>query len=143
MKNKPKVFKAILTSILAFIVFALVYIAAYLIFGGLILLLSKIPLIGSLVDLIFYFRGDSPDLMLSLLCPGIAYIVTMATQAAVNKDAPTRGLCSILLGVGIVLLQAVSLVLNLIYGESIWTNIVLIITGCIIFSSGYGEIKED
>ena len=142
MQNKPKVFKAIFTSALAFIIFSVVYIVAYLIFGGLISLLLKTPLIGQLLNSLFHIRGDSPMLMLSLLCPGIAYSITMYTQSAVNKDAPTRGLSCILLGIGIVLLQTISLVVNLIYDEGIWSNIVQIITGCIFFSAGMGYIKK-
>lgn len=143
MSNKPKVFKAFITSLLAFIVFSVIYMVAYLIIGGAIYLLSKIPLIGRLVDLLFFFRGDTPDMMLSLLCPGIAYLVTMAAQEKINKETPTRGLSCILLGIFIMILHIVSLIINLAYGDGILKNVIQLIAGFIIFSNGMGDIKKN
>lgn len=143
MQNKPKIFKAILTSVLGFFAFTLSYLLAYLIFGGIIYVLLKIPLIGRLIDLIFFFRGDSPDLMLSLLCPGVAYFVTMSLQEKINKEAPTRGVSSVLLGIFIMLLNIASLIINLIYGDGILKNVIQIIAGLVIFFGGMGEIKEN
>lgn len=142
VQTRPKIFKAILTSVLAFIIFFVVYFLVYIICGLAIDLLLGIPVIGWLIDLLFFFRGDSPKLVLSLLSPGVSYWVTIIIQEKISKDAPTMGLSCILLGVGVALLQVLSLVLNLIYGESIWTNIVLIITGCIFLFNGIGEIKK-
>lgn len=142
MQNKPSVFKAIVTSLLAFIVFTVVYMVAYLIVGGVFYLLLKIPLIGRLVELLFYSRGDTPDMMLSLLCPGLAYLVTMAIQEALNKETPTKGLSCVILGVLIMLLHIISGVINLIYGEAILKNVVQLVTGFAIFSSGIGHIKK-
>ena len=142
MQNTPKVFKAILTSVLGSCIFFLSYLLSYLIVGGILYLLSEIPIIGNLVDLLFYFRGDSPDLMLSLLCPAVAYGATIITQEFINNDAPTRGLSCLLIGVGIVLLQVICLVLNLYYGEGVWTNIVLIITGAITSIYGWREMSK-
>ena len=142
VQTRPRIFKAIFTSILAFIIFAIVYLIGYLIIGGAIYLLSNIPLIGRLVGLLFFFRGDTPDMMLSLLCPGVAYLVTMATQEKINKDAPTRGLSCILLGIFVMLLHIASLIINLIYGNGILKNIAQTIAGFVIFSNGIGELKK-
>ena len=143
MSSKPKVFKAIITSLLAYAIFSAVYFIVYLIFGLAIDFLLEIPVIGWLIDLLFFFRGDTPDMMLSLLSPGIAYLVTMAAQLKINKETPTRGLSCILLGIFIMLLHIVSLIINLIYGDGIFKNIIQAIAGFFIFSSGLGELKEN
>ena len=140
---RPKVFKAILTSVLAFIIFSVVYFLVYFICGLVVNLLLEIPVIGRLIDLLFFFRGDTPDMALSILSPGIAFFVTMAAQEKLHKDAPTKGLSCVLLGIIIVLLHIVSLFVNLIYGNGIFKNIVQIIAGFIIFSNGMGELKEN
>ena len=143
MINKPKVFKAIITSLVAFTFFSVVYFLVYFLCGLLINLLLKIPLIGWLIDLLFFFRGDSPDMVLSILSTGVAFFVTMTIQEKINKEAPTRGLSCVLLGIFIVLLHIVSLIINLIYGDGILKNVIQIIAGCIIFSGGMGELKEN
>lgn len=143
MNEKPKVFTAILLAILGFFSFALSYLLSYFVLGGIVYGLSKIPLLGKLFDFIFFLRGDSPDLMLSLLCPGIAYMATIAILNALTKSNSTMGLSCIIIGVCIMLLQAIALVINLVYGEGIWKNIVLIIAGFMLLSSGSGNIKEE
>ena len=143
MKNKPKVFKAITTSLMAFAIFSVVYFLVYFLCGLAVNLLLEIPVIGKLVSLLFFFRGDTPDMALSLLSPGIAYFVIMAVQQKINKDSPTRGLSCILLGIFIVLLHIISLIINLIYGAGILKNVIQIVAGFVIFSNGMGDIKED
>ena len=142
MQNKPKVFKAIITALLASIIFITSYLLTYLIVGGVLYLLVRMPLIGKLIDLLFFFRGDTPDMALALLCPGVAYYVTMFAQAAMNKETRTRGLSCVLHGAGIVLLQVISIVINLIYGDGILANITQLVAGFAIFSGGMGELKE-
>jgi hypothetical protein len=66
----------------------------------------------------------------------------MLVQEAMNKDDPTKGLSCVILGVCIALIHVISIVINLIYGESILKNIVQLIVGCIIFSSGIGMLKD-
>lgn len=141
MQNKPKVFQAIATSLLMFVAFYIVYLLTYLVAGGVIYLLTNIPLIRNLVGWLFSIRGDTPDMMLSLLCPGIAYLATMVMQEKINKDTPTRGLSCILLGLIIVPLHIISLIINLIYGNGILSNVVQIIAGSAIFYNGIGELK--
>lgn len=135
-KTKPKVFRAIVTAFLTFFVFGAVYLLAYLILAGVIYVLSIIPLINRLVDLLFYWRGDSPDMLLSVLAPTIAYFVTMVVQESVNKNKPTRGLSCIILGILVTLLHIVSIVINLIYGDGILANITQAIAGIVILHNG-------
>lgn len=142
MQKKPRVFKAIATALLCLAIFGAVYLLAYLLLGGIIYVLSLIPVINWLVDLLFYIRGDTPDLMLSLFSPIVAYYTTMAAQEYINKEKPTRGLSCILLGIIITIIHVLSLVTNLIYGDGILKNIIQAIVGIVIFSSGRGMLKE-
>lgn len=133
---KPKVFKAILTGLLGIAFFATVYILTSLIVGGVIYILMKIPLIDNLVGWFFYIRGDSPDLMLAILAPTIAYTLTKWLLVTINKDSPTQGLSCIVAGVIITIIHILSLILNLIYGESILFNISQAIAGLVLFLFG-------
>lgn len=143
MSTRPKVFKAIITALLAAVVFTLSYAITYLVGGIINDLLIKVPLIGKLISWLFRIRGDSPGMVLTLLSSGVAYYVTMAAQEAINKDARTRGLSCVLHGAGIVLFQIVFLFINLIYGDAILANVIQLIAGFIIFSGGMGELKEN
>lgn len=141
-EKKPRVFKAILTALLGLVIFSLVYLLSYLIVGGIIYILSLIPVIGKLVDLLFYMRRDTPDMMLSLFSPILAYYCTMAAQEAINKDKPTRGISCVLLGIIIIVLHLFSIISNLLLGEGILKNIIQAIAGFVIFNSGKGCLKE-
>ena len=141
-QKKPKVFKAIMTALLSLLIFGVVYFLSYLIVGGIIALLLKIPVIDTLLGWLFRLRGDTPDMMLSMLSPILAYYCTMATQESINKDKPTRGLSCVLLGIVIVVLHIFSIISNLLLGEGILKNIIQAIAGIVIFNSGKGELRE-
>ena len=142
MNNKPKVFKAIVIAILGIFLFYLSYIIFYLIIGGIIQILSSLPLIGTLLMWLFVLRGDTPDMMLSFLVPMISYFVVMLAQEKINKIDSTRGLSCEILGICLIVLNVVSLILNLFYGEGILKNIIQAITGIVFFSSGKKLIDE-
>lgn len=143
MNNKPKVFKAIAIAVLGILLFYFSYIIAYLIIGGAIQFLSAIPLIGTLLGWFFSLRGDTPDMMLSLVIPAISYFVVMLVQEKINKHDLTRGLSCKILGICLIVLNALSLVLNLLYGEGILKNIIQIITGVVFYSSGKNILEEN
>ena len=142
MSNKPKVFKAFVTSLVAFVMVSVVHFVVYLLCGLTIDLFLKIPVIGWLIDLLFFFRGDTPDMALSILSPIIAYFVTLGVQEKMNKETPTRGLSCVLLGILIILLHIVSLIINLIHGDGILKNVIQIIAGYVIFNGGISDLKE-
>lgn len=142
MSKKPRVFKAILTALLGLLTFGLVYFVSYVIVSGIISLLLKIPVIDKLLGWLFYVRGDTPDMMLSLMAPILAYYGTMAIQEYINKDKPTRGLSCILLGIFIMVLHIFSIVINLLYDGGILKNIIQAIAGFVIFNSGRGYLDE-
>lgn len=136
VKEKPSIFKAIMSALLGLIIFGLVYIMSYIIVSLIIYVLSLIPLIGGFVDWLFYVRGDSPDLMLSILSPTVAYFVTMFSLESINKSCPTFGLSCVILGICLLVLHIASIVLNLLAGEDILKNIVQAIAGVLIFIAG-------
>lgn len=142
MKGKPQILKSVFSSLLALIVFSLVYFLVFLVLGGIILVLSNIPVIGSLVKLLFYFRGDSPDMMLSLMSPIVAYFVATALLEKINKLRANSGLACILLGVFILLIHVPSLVINLLAGDAFLANITQGIAGVVFIISGHGILKE-
>ena len=141
-ETKPRVFKAIMTALLGLTVFGLVYLLSYLIIGGIINLLLQIPVLDKLIGWIFRLRGDTPDMMLSILSPILAYYCTIAAQASINKDKPTRGLSCVLIGIIIMVIQVLSVFINLIYGDGILKNVTQAIAGFIIFAYGKGDLRE-
>lgn len=136
MKPKPHIFKAILFSLLSLIVFGLAYILTFLIVGGIIYLLTLIPIVNKLIGWLFYIRGDTPNSMLILLSTIIAYVVTTEIHERIIKDDPTTGLSCILTGSYIALLQIASLIINIMYGDPFFINIVQIIAGISLIVHG-------
>lgn len=140
--EKPRILKAIFTAILAFIVFGLVYLLTFLILGGIIYVLSIIPIIGGLVDLLFSIRGDSPDMLLATLSPTVAYITSKITIDKIGKTVSTTGLTCILVGIFILLVHIPSLIINIAYGEWFFPNITQALAGIVFMVKGIGSTKE-
>lgn len=140
MENKPKVLKSIFLAIISFAVFYLTYLLVYLLISASITLLSKLPIVGFLIDWIFLLRGDSPDMMLSLLCPVVSFYTSYGSIWAMSKNQEaTTNLSAKILGVLLVSVNAISLIINLIYGEGILKNICIVIAGILIFSSANAD----
>lgn len=146
MKSHPNILKSIFISILTLLVFALVYFITFLLLGGIIYLLTKIPLIGTLISWLFSLRGDSPDMVLAILAPAIAYYTSIAVAAKMGKDNPTINLSYILLGIYILVIHVPSLIINLVNGEWFFPNITQSIAGIVLLFNGatsFREAKED
>lgn len=141
-KPKPKVFRSIITSLLALFIFGAIYLTAYVILAGIVYILSLIPVVSSLWDLLFYWRGDSPDMLLAILAPTISFFITMTVQDAINKDKPTKGLSCVLLGIFLMTLHIISFIINLIYEDVVLANITQAIAGFIIFRAGRAYLEE-
>lgn len=142
MNQKPKVFKSILTAILGALVFGGVFFLTALIVGGIIYLLTQIPVIGGLIEWLFYMRGDSPDLLIALLAPQLAYAAAKSVLSKINKDAPTLGLSCEIAGISIAAVHILSLVANLLAGDSVLFNIAQGIAGVVLFFFGKNTISE-
>ena len=140
MNKQPQIVKSILLSLLGIIIYYLSYLLIYLIIGGAIEILSKIPLIGWLIGFLFYIRGDSPDMMLSLICPAASCLLSGICIEKLSKDRTgTFLLASLLLGIFLIIINAIAVILNLCYGEAmgILKNICIILSG--LYLAGLGK----
>ena len=68
-ENAPKVLPAIAIALSALVAYVIVYLLSYLIIGRALLLLSRIPLVSTLLRYLFLVRGDSPSVLTALLFP--------------------------------------------------------------------------
>lgn len=126
---KPNIIKAILSTILALLVFGLTYILARLIIVGIASVLSCIPIIGTLIN--------SPDNILPDILPAaVAYLLTVLIIEKCNKNPGTQALTCSITGMSIIVVHILSLILNLRYNESIWLNIIQGCAGICLFSHG-------
>lgn len=136
MKDKPKILKSILTSILGLIVFFAIYFATFFLVGEIILLLAKIPIISGLIGRLFKARGDTPDMMLCVLSPSIAYLAAVAVIERINKHQPTENLAFIILGVLILAIHIPALIINIINGGYVLPNITQGVAGIAFIAKG-------
>lgn len=118
MNAHPKTLRAILVSFLGCILFYLVNAIIVLILSGIIYLLAQIPLIRILANWLARFIGAD-----SFLVPLIGYFITLLTVCELSKDTATADLSCILLGSYLLVISVICLILNLLYGNPIWINI--------------------
>ena len=137
-QTKPKVITAILDTILAFIVYNLVLTVVALIFSFIIMILQSVPFLEKLLNWFFSVRGDSPDLMLTILAPTVSYYLTGSMTEKICKHSKTRQLIFKLLGICLITIQILSLFANIFLsgGGYIPMNIAHIIAGFVFFSKG-------
>lgn len=135
MNQKPRVFISILSSLFFLIIYFLVYTLFYLLLGSAILLLLKVPIIKNILSWYFY-REVGPQAFLPLICVFFCVTAILFLAEKMLKDSPTLGLSCILTGVFLCILHAVSLVINLVFGDPFWANIIQIIAGGILVKEG-------
>lgn len=138
MKTKPQVFKAIGTALLGALTFAL----TYLLVGLLISILNAIPVISTVLGWLFKVRGDSPSLMLLVLSPTIGYITTVSLLSAINKNTSTLGISLIIVGSLLVAVHLISMVINLVYGNTVLANISQTIAGIAFIAKGSENMSK-
>lgn len=127
MVEKPKVFRAIVTAVLSLIVFFLAYTLSFLVLGLVVNLLISIPILGKIISIFFYLRGDSPEMMLCILCTIACCLLIRFLQGKLNKHEKTQALSTIILASIILAVQVPSLIINIIAGEWVFVNIIHII----------------
>ncbi len=127
--KKPSIILSFLLSVCALIVFYFSYIIIYLVMSGAFYALRNIPLIGPLFALLY--SEDAPFTLLMLGVPTFTYVLVCALLKKVTKNPATTNLSSRILGIFLVLINLVSLILNLAYHETnlIITNIAIGIVG--------------
>ena len=142
MKEKPKVFRAIMTALLGLIIFGLAYFLVFMIAGGIIYVMTLIPLVKNIVNWLFQVRGDSPDMVITFLATVSAYYTTKAAMSAISKAMPTRRLSIMIVGGCLAVVHVISLAINLVGGEWILPNIVQAVAGVALFFYGKNEPSE-
>lgn len=130
-KEKPSIILSILFSILSFFVFHIAAILFTLIAGAILYLLLYIPVVGKLLDLLFLLRGDTPDMVLTVLSSIVASFSVLFILSKISKNPATSNATCRILGVILIAIHVLSLIVNLTYGNSIFANITYGIAGIV------------
>ncbi len=120
--NKPKIIKSILYSILCFFIFVLTQILLASVILLLEAIISLIPVLGTLLNMLLSIRQETPMMFASVLSVIIAYLLTTFIQEKMMKDNPTKTLSRIILGI-----------LNIIW------HVLLLISHFFILGEGFFE----
>lgn len=138
---KPNVFKSILFSILSFLVFFLSFLissfAILFVFG----ILSRIPIVNTLLGWFFKSRGDTPSLLTLFLSAVISYVATTSLVEKISKETATGGLSLVLSGSYILIIQSISLIINIVSGGPFIINIVLIVSSISLIVRGKNNLE--
>lgn len=137
MESKPIIWKAVLTALLEFVVFFLSFFIVSTI------ILFVISLISPISDIIFFYRGDTPLMASSCISTIVSYNLVCFISNKINGyDTKTDGLNFILVGSFVLLYQIWVLFINFYSENSVFINLVLIITGICFVFKGINKIKE-
>ena len=123
-------------SILGFIEIYLIYTFVAIIIVFVLGILSNIPTINTLVELLFKFRQDTPDMLAMLSAIIAAYFIFKSTAEHIIKNIETQRLTMILTGIYLILLNVYYLVVNLSNNDAILANVTLSVLGIILFYKG-------
>ena len=122
--------KKILLAILGLTVHGISFIICKLIIGGFLSLLFKLPLIGAIVG--FLLRDTSG----AFLIDGLSMFLSVCAMSFVlEKSAHDDALMDktvLIIAWTITVVHSISLILNLIYRDAIYTNIVFLITAWLL-----------
>jgi hypothetical protein len=119
----------------------IVFYAAYGLFLGLLMLIvyiiSKIPLLEFLANIIVVAsKGFLPDIICGL-CGFAAVYSVFSIFSKIIKKEQTLSLSFKISGVILIALNILFLIINLIYGDSVLTNIIFIVDGFLLFKYDY------
>lgn len=116
-------------AVIAIAVFYLVYtLCAFL--GSLVFtLFLKIPVLSTLLGWLFKARGDSPGLFVVFASAFIAFYISMAALEYISKSEDIRAKASKLAGSILLVANIVFLVLNIIWGNPVFPNVVIGVAG--------------
>lgn len=138
---KPNVFKSILLSVVAFIVFFLSFLIAsfaiLFVFG----ILLRIPIVNTLLGWFFKSRGDTPSSLTLCLSAVFSYLATTSLVEKITKEPATGGLSLILSGSYILIFQSISLIANIVTGGSFLINIVIVVSSIVMIFRGKEQIE--
>lgn len=132
--EKPKYFISIISTISALVVFLIAYLLANLILAFLVNLMLDLPIVGFLLNRLLFFRGDSTSSFVVTFAALIAAAATLFLIIKIAPHEPTYRLTCTITGVIIMVIHALSAIINLVTGAGIWANLMQFIAGYIIFS---------
>ena len=135
-KEKANAFLAIIFSLLAFLGFYLVSSITSGILALIFYFLVKIPLLKTLISWFLEVREDTLDgfiLAISLVVAGIL-IHWLVTH--LGKNERTQKVALSIFGMLLTILNIFFLVINLIAGNAIYVNILVVVVGISFFSTG-------
>ena len=138
-ENKPTVWKSILCVFPCIAVFFLTRTLLALLISLAGFIISKIPILGNLLNFTFNVRGDNISTLAIITSVFVAYFITTFTQDKMTNDAPTRKLSRRILGVIIALYHLFAFIVNISEGGYYPTNIFCIIAALVFIFSNKDE----
>ena len=134
--NKAKaILASIPLSVLSLLVFYLIYGIVFLIISLVFWLISYIPILNILVDLLLRIGENSSDMVAIILSSTIAYYGLNKAKDII-KQAEIQKYTLMFTGICLIILNALSLIINLMHNDAIIVNIVVAIVGIAIFYKG-------
>lgn len=135
MSEQKHPIQAFFIALLGLVIFAALYFIASLILSVVMYVLVNIPLIGSILSLAMKFTNNTLDCAIILIATYISLAAALHIASKLTSNRSTYHLCAVIIGVILIAVHAISLVLNIICGESFFVNIVQGIAGLIAMSS--------
>lgn len=132
--DKPKYFTSFISAIAALVIFSITYLLAYFILAFLVNFILDLPILGFILTRLLLFRGDSTASFVKTFAPLISAAGTLLLISTINKHEPTFKLTCTITGIVIMIIHALSAIINLLTGVGIWANIMQFVAGYIIFS---------
>lgn len=138
--NKAKsIFLSVVFSVIGLLEFYMIYGLGILIVGLLFLVISYIPILSAIVNWLLRIGENTPDAFAIMIAGFLAYFGTMATGEHIIKEKKTLKLTLMLMGILLAALNAIFLIVNLLYSDAILVNIILAFAGIVIFITGKNE----
>lgn len=124
MSIQPSFLRAILLSLLGLLLFCITNAIVAFALNLAVILLLKIPGLTIVAKWLARFAGD--DSTLAVIC---GYFTTLTIISKLSKEKATAELTCILLGAYLLIISIICLILNIIFGNPIWINILHGIAG--------------
>ncbi len=140
--KKPNIIIAILLSLLVLILFFITYTIAALLCSLIYTLLSYVPIIEWLIGMLLKSWDSSFDIVITVTSLIFAGISTAYITSKISKNDNTINLSFTISSIILIIIQSLSLLVNLMYHEAIYINVIMIIFGIIVAVSTIKELKK-
>lgn len=128
-KKFKSVIPAIPLSVLGLLEIYFNYLISTIIFALIFKGISYIPILNKLMDILFYIREDSPDMVVVLVSAVLSYVLLIATVERIIKKHLTRKYAIKFTGIYLVSLNVIFLIINVASQNNIMSNIGLAFVG--------------